>query len=73
MKQRGDIEIGFGFETCHAHAAGEDLGDVVERVLAIVGPSTSSTRTTPATHPAPEPTVTRTSARAPWAPRPSGT
>jgi deoxyribonuclease IV len=32
-----DVEIGFCFDTCHAHAAGEDLSDVVERVLAIVG------------------------------------
>jgi deoxyribonuclease IV len=35
--QRGDIEIGFCFDTCHAHAAGEELDDAVERVLAIVG------------------------------------
>ena len=32
-----EVEIGFCFDTCHAHAAGEDLGDVVERVLAVVG------------------------------------
>jgi deoxyribonuclease IV len=32
-----DVEIGFCFDTCHAHAAGEDLSDVVERVRAIVG------------------------------------
>ena len=31
------IEVGFCFDTCHAHAAGEELGDAVERVLAIVG------------------------------------
>ena len=31
------VELGFCFDTCHAHAAGEDLSDVVERVLAIVG------------------------------------
>jgi deoxyribonuclease-4 len=31
------IELGFCFDTCHAHAAGEDLGDAVERVLGIVG------------------------------------
>src|SRR4029078_12321047 len=37
MDERGDIEIGFCFDTCHAHAAGEELGDAVERVLAIVG------------------------------------
>jgi deoxyribonuclease-4 len=36
-KQHGDIEIGFCFDTCHAHAAGEELGDAVERVRAIVG------------------------------------
>src|SRR3954449_8674208 len=35
--QHGDIEIGFCFDTCHAHAAGEELDDAVERVLAIVG------------------------------------
>ncbi|MEK6272225.1 MAG: deoxyribonuclease IV [Actinomycetota bacterium] len=29
--------IGFCFDTCHAHAAGEELSDAVERVLAIVG------------------------------------
>jgi deoxyribonuclease-4 len=32
-----DIEIGFCFDTCHAHAAGEELADAVERVRAIVG------------------------------------
>jgi deoxyribonuclease-4 len=32
-----DVEIGFCFDTCHAHAAGEDLSDVVERALGIVG------------------------------------
>jgi deoxyribonuclease-4 len=31
------VEIGFCFDTCHAHAAGEELADVVERVLRIVG------------------------------------
>jgi deoxyribonuclease-4 len=31
------VEVGFCFDTCHAHAAGEDLDDAVERVLAIVG------------------------------------
>ena len=31
------IEVGFCFDTCHAHAAGEDLSDAVERVTAIVG------------------------------------
>jgi deoxyribonuclease IV len=32
-----DFELGFCFDTCHAHAAGEELDDAVERVLAIVG------------------------------------
>jgi deoxyribonuclease IV len=32
-----DFDFGFCFDTCHAHAAGEDLTDVVERVLKIVG------------------------------------
>jgi deoxyribonuclease-4 len=32
-----DVEVGFCFDTCHAHAAGEDLSDAVERVRAIVG------------------------------------
>jgi deoxyribonuclease IV len=32
-----DYELGFCFDTCHAHAAGEELSDAVERVLAIVG------------------------------------
>jgi deoxyribonuclease-4 len=31
------VEVGFCFDTCHAHAAGEELSDAVERVLAIVG------------------------------------
>lgn len=31
------VELGFCFDTCHAHAAGEELGAAVERVLAIVG------------------------------------
>jgi deoxyribonuclease-4 len=29
--------VGFCFDTCHAHAAGEDLVDVVERVRKVVG------------------------------------
>jgi deoxyribonuclease-4 len=32
-----DVPIGFCFDTCHAHAAGENLDDAVERVEAIVG------------------------------------
>ena len=32
-----EIEVGFCFDTCHAHAAGEDLTDVVERMRAITG------------------------------------
>ncbi len=31
------LDVGFCFDTCHAHAAGEDLTDVVERVLAATG------------------------------------
>ena len=27
------VELGFCFDTCHAHAAGEDLSGAVERVL----------------------------------------
>jgi deoxyribonuclease-4 len=36
-KAKTDVEIGFCFDTCHAHAAGEELSDAVERVCAIVG------------------------------------
>jgi len=36
-KAKTEVEIGFCFDTCHAHAAGEDLSGAVERVLAIVG------------------------------------
>jgi deoxyribonuclease-4 len=32
-----EYNVGFCFDTCHAHAAGEDLVDVVERVLKVVG------------------------------------
>jgi deoxyribonuclease-4 len=32
-----DFKIGFCFDTCHAHAAGEDLADAVERAIAITG------------------------------------
>ena len=32
-----DFDVGFCFDTCHAHAAGEDLSDVIERVLEGVG------------------------------------
>src|SRR5215218_7360878 len=31
------VALGFCFDTCHAHAAGEELSDAVERVLGIVG------------------------------------
>jgi deoxyribonuclease-4 len=31
------VTIGFCFDTCHAHAAGEDLADAVERAIAITG------------------------------------
>lgn len=33
----GADRIGFCLDTCHAHAGGEDLGEVVQRVLAITG------------------------------------
>jgi deoxyribonuclease-4 len=33
----GSESVGFCLDTCHAHAAGEQLGTVVERVLAITG------------------------------------
>lgn len=32
-----DLPLGFCFDTCHAHAAGEDLSDAVERARAITG------------------------------------
>ena len=32
-----DFDVRFCFDTCHAHAAGEELDDVVERVLKVVG------------------------------------
>ncbi|HYR61347.1 MAG TPA: TIM barrel protein, partial [Actinomycetota bacterium] len=32
-----EFPVGFCFDTCHAHAAGEELGDVVERVLKVTG------------------------------------
>lgn len=34
---RGPVSLGFCFDTCHAHAAGEELGDAVDRVRAITG------------------------------------
>ncbi|MFN2593522.1 MAG: deoxyribonuclease IV [Actinomycetota bacterium] len=36
-KHLADCEVGFCFDTCHAHAAGEGLSDAVDRVLAAVG------------------------------------
>jgi deoxyribonuclease-4 len=36
-KSKTEVEIGFCFDTCHAHAAGEELSDAVDRVLEIVG------------------------------------
>jgi deoxyribonuclease-4 len=32
-----ELEVGFCFDTCHAHAAGEELSDAVERARAITG------------------------------------
>ncbi len=31
------FDVGFCFDTCHAHAAGEDLTDVIERVVEATG------------------------------------
>ncbi|MFL5908672.1 MAG: deoxyribonuclease IV [Solirubrobacterales bacterium] len=36
-KAKTSVRVGFCFDTCHAHAAGEELSDAVERVQAIVG------------------------------------
>jgi deoxyribonuclease IV len=36
-KAESNVDVGFCFDTCHAHAAGEELSDAVERVLAITG------------------------------------
>jgi len=36
-KAKTSVDVGFCFDTCHAHAAGEDLSDAVDRVRAIVG------------------------------------
>jgi deoxyribonuclease-4 len=33
----GDYDVGFCLDTCHAFAAGEDLTDAVDRILAITG------------------------------------
>ena len=33
----GEFGVGFCLDTCHAHAGGEDLADIVERVLEITG------------------------------------
>jgi len=33
----GEYQPGFCLDTCHAHAGGEDLSDIVDRVLAITG------------------------------------
>ncbi|MDQ3957530.1 MAG: deoxyribonuclease IV [Actinomycetota bacterium] len=33
----GEFDAGFCFDTCHAHAAGEDLTDVIKRVLDATG------------------------------------
>ena len=33
----GEFDAGFCLDTCHAHAAGEDLSGIVDRVLAITG------------------------------------
>ncbi len=33
----GDYDVGFCLDTCHAHAGGEDLLDIVDRIKAITG------------------------------------
>jgi deoxyribonuclease-4 len=33
----GPVPLGFCFDTCHAHAAGEELSDAVERAIGITG------------------------------------
>ena len=33
----GDLNVGFCLDTCHAHAGGEDLLNIVDRVKAITG------------------------------------
>ncbi|MGH3917212.1 MAG: deoxyribonuclease IV [Pseudonocardiaceae bacterium] len=33
----GEYDVGFCLDTCHAFAAGEDLADAVERIIAITG------------------------------------
>jgi deoxyribonuclease-4 len=33
----GEFEVGFCLDTCHAHAGGEDLVDIVDRVKSITG------------------------------------
>jgi deoxyribonuclease-4 len=32
-----EFDVGFCLDTCHAHAAGEDLADAVDRIKAITG------------------------------------
>ena len=36
-RRRRPFDVGFCLDTCHAHAGGEDLADVVERAMAITG------------------------------------
>lgn len=36
-KMLADFDVGFCFDTCHAHAAGEDLSDAIERTLEATG------------------------------------
>jgi deoxyribonuclease-4 len=33
----GEFDVGFCLDTCHAHAAGEELVDAVDRIKAITG------------------------------------
>ena len=58
------VDVGFCFDTCHAHAAGEELSDAVDTCARRSSArSTCCTRTTRATRPAPALTATPTSAR----------
>ena len=60
----GDFGAGFCLDTCHAHAGGEELLGIVDRVKAITGGSTSCTPTTRVTRSTLALTATTISARA---------
>ena len=60
----GGDQVGFCLDTCHAHAGGERLVGLVDRVAPSPGGSTWCTSTTAATGSTPAPTGTPTSVRA---------